>query len=735
MKRFLFILLFPILIVAQKQPKVGVVLSGGGAKGIAHIAVLKELEKAGVQIDYIGGTSMGAIIGGLYSAGYSAKQIEHLFFKTDFTSLLQDKVPRGAKPFFEKANGEKYAISLPVRKNSIIGLPKGVSKGQNTLNFLTELLAPVDTISDFSKLPTPFYCIATNVETGERVVLDKGSLPLSLRASGSFPTLLHPVEIDGKLLIDGGIANNFPVDEMKKRGADIIIGVDVQNELADKKKLTSVVAILNQITAYQMYKTTEKQKEQVDVYIHPEIVGYNVVSFDKAEEILKKGEEIAKKSRLIFKSIAKQQFNKTPRKKIYSREKKFLVDRIIIEGNENYTEDYVLGTLQLQEQDSINYREMSEKINRLTATKNFDRIDYNFSESFNCKNLFIKLKENETRSFLRLGLHYDLLYKSGVLINYTYKRLLTQNDIFSLDVVVGDNIRYNLNYFIDNGLHWGLGVHSTYNSFNSDFNFDSDGSGINKLNVNYQEFKNGLYIETKFDKKIAFGFGTYLRTIKASTETLLTNNETTFFDNSNYLVTNSFLKLDTFDKPYYPTSGVYADAEFNWYLWSDRNKKEAKLTNPVEFSQFSQIAGTFSIAKTFFNKLTLQSTFDGGYTLGEERTEVFDFRLGSYNRNFTESFIRFYGYDLAGLINQAFIKGELDFRYQIISKNYVSFIANYARVSNRSIFDKGDLLKDIKTGYAVGYGLETFLGPIELKYAWSPENKKDFWFFNLGFWF
>lgn len=734
MKKFLFIFLLPIFTVAQDQPKVGVVLSGGGAKGIAHIAILKELEKSGVQIDYIGGTSMGAIIGGLYAAGYSAEQIEHLFLEVDFTTLIQDKVPREAKPFFEKNNGEKYAISLPVRKNSI-GLPKGVSKGQNVLNFLTELLSPVDSISDFSKLPIPFYCIATDVETGEKAVLDKGSLPLSLRASGSFPTLLHPVEIDGKLLIDGGIANNFPVDEMKKRGADIVIGVDVQNELADKEKLTSVVAILNQITAYQMYNTTEKQKEQVDVYIHPEIVGYNVVSFDKAREIFKKGEEIAKKLKPVFESIAEQQIKKkSPRRKMHLKGRKFLVDRIIIRGNKNYTDDYVLGSLQLKEQDSISYREMSEKINRLTATKNFDRIDYNFNESFNCKNLFIKLKENETRSFLRLGLHYDLLYKSGVLINYTYKRLLAHNDIFSLDVVVGDNIRYDLNYFIDNGFHWGFGIHSGYNSFSSSFNFNGSGFKVNKVNVDYKDFKNGLYVETKFDKKFAFGFGLNLRTIKAFTETVFTNNRPIFIDNSNYLIANSFLKLDMFDKPYYPTSGVYTNAEFNWYLWSDRNTKRLRFFNYNEFSQFSQIKATFSTAKTFFNKLTLQLTFDGGYTLGEEGTEIFDFRLGNYNKNFTGNFVRFYGYDLAGLTNQAFVKGELDFRYQFIPKNYASFIANYARVSNKSILE-GDVLKDIKTGYAIGYGLETFLGPIELKYAWSPENNRNFWFFNLGFWF
>ncbi|WCC47201.1 patatin-like phospholipase family protein [Tenacibaculum finnmarkense] len=222
MKKLLILLFFPVIMLAQNQPKIGLVLSGGGAKGLAHIAVLKELEKSGVQIDYIGGTSMGAIIGGLYASGYTADQIKEIVLTTDFMAMVRDQVPRREKPFFNKEHNEKYAITLPI-KNKTIGLPLGLSKGQNVLNFLTELLAPVDEIKNFSKLPIPFYCIATNIETGSQEVLEKGSLPLALRASGAFPSLLNPVEINGKLMIDGGVVNNFPVDIMKKKSILLLV--------------------------------------------------------------------------------------------------------------------------------------------------------------------------------------------------------------------------------------------------------------------------------------------------------------------------------------------------------------------------------------------------------------------------------------------------------------------------------------------------------------------------------
>ena len=224
-----FLLISVICYGQQKQPKVGLVLSGGGAKGFAHIGVLKEIDKVGLQIDYIGGTSMGAIIGGLYAIGYSGEQIEEIILNTDFISMLRDQLPRNSATLFEKEIGEKTVIRLPVKEGAL-GLPKAVSKGQNILNFLLELLASVEGISDFNKLPIPFFCIATDVESGSAVLLEKGSLPLALRASSSFPTLLNPVVLGDKLLVDGGIANNFPATIMKSKGMDIIIGVDVEGE-------------------------------------------------------------------------------------------------------------------------------------------------------------------------------------------------------------------------------------------------------------------------------------------------------------------------------------------------------------------------------------------------------------------------------------------------------------------------------------------------------------------------
>ena len=366
MRKLLF-LFFPIFLFAQQQPKVGLVLSGGGAKGFAHIGVLKELEKAGVEISYIGGTSMGAIVGGLYAAGYSPDQIEKVIEKTDFLNLLQDHIDRSDKPFFEKEHSEKYAVSLPI-KDGKIGLPLGLSKGQNVLNYLTELLAPVDNITDFSKFSIPFYCVATDIETGDEVILDKGSLPLALRASAAFPSLLNPVEIDEKLLVDGGVVNNFPVDIMKQKNVDLIIGVNVQGELLKRNELSSIASLLMQIINFQMYQKSDKQVDLLNVYLRPDIAEYSVISFDEKDKILNEGRKKAKQFSTVFDSIAKLQPKKIKRQKIkFKKNKKFLIDRIVIKGNKNYTNNYILGKLQLKEGDSTSYKDISKKMPKSLA--------------------------------------------------------------------------------------------------------------------------------------------------------------------------------------------------------------------------------------------------------------------------------------------------------------------------------------------------------------------------------
>ena len=294
MKRALILLFLSVVFTthAQQQStkniKVGLVLSGGGAKGLAHIGTLKVLDSLGINIDYIAGTSMGAVIGSLYASGYSGKQLDSIFSNVNFGDIISDNLPRASKTFYERDNSEKYAITIPFN-NLKIQLPSAISKGQNVFNLLSKLTLHVSNIDNFENLPIPFFCIATNVETGAPVILDKGSLPQAISASGAFPTLFQPVVIDGQILIDGGVVNNYPIDELKAKGMDIIIGVDVQDDLATKEELKSAPEILLQINNYRTIRDMKEKSKRTGIYIKPNIKGFTVVSFDDGQQIIERG--------------------------------------------------------------------------------------------------------------------------------------------------------------------------------------------------------------------------------------------------------------------------------------------------------------------------------------------------------------------------------------------------------------------------------------------------------------
>lgn len=718
--------------ISKKDLKVGLVFSGGGAKGFAHIGVLKVLEEAGVRVDYIGGTSMGSMVGSLYAAGYTAKEIDSIFRSVDFNKVMLDDVPRKSKPFYEKENGEKHALSLPVKKGKI-GIPKALSKGQNVANLLTEMLSHVDTITDFNKLPIPFVCVATDIEAGKKVVLNSGFLPKAVQASGAFPTLLEPVEIDGKLLIDGGIFDNYPVDEVKKMGADIIIGVELGNDLLSREDLNSAVDIVNQIMSFQIYASYEENIKNTNVHITPDMTGYSVTTFESYDEIFDLGEIAARQHYDALVAIANQQTYKRPPFVKKKRENEIVIKSIQIEGNQDYTRTYIKSKMGIKLHDTIAYSSFVDGINNLSATGNFTNIQYKIiDQEDGGSTVQLKLQQNDISTYIRLAAHYDELYKTAVLVNLTSKHILMKNDVFSADIILGDNIRYNLDYFIDNGSNWSFGFKSSYHRFSEDVMFDYI-PDIARINLKYRDFTNQLYLQTVINRKFAIGVGIEQKTITAYTDTFaatvlnaVEDPDEFYFDKSNYFNFISYVKFDTYDKKYFQKKGVYLAADFRWYLLSsDYNEN---------FDSFSQLKGELGFVHTFFDKLTLQYIAKAGVTIGDNDNPILDYNLGGYNENYINTFESFIGYEFAALNGNGFLKSTLNIRFEIFKNNYIMGAASAARVDN-DLWNDGDIFADTKTGLGIGYGLDSFLGPIELNYTYSPDTKENYLFFNLGYWF
>lgn len=720
----------------QQKTKIGLVLSGGGAKGFAHIGALKIIDSLGIKIDYVAGTSMGAIIGSLYASGYSGKQLEVLFNNQDFDVLISDTFERSSQSFFERESASKYAISLPFDKFEIT-LPSALSRGQNVYNLLYQLMLPVNHIEDFKELPIPFFCVATNIETGESLIMEKGNLAEAVTASGALPSLFQPVVIDDKILVDGGVTNNFPVEELRAKGMDVIIGVDVQDELRDRESLKSAIEILAQINNFRTINAMKDKAPLTDIYIKPDITNFSVVSFSEGQDIIANGEAAARSKILELSEVKNQQTGESRRAMIRPPDS-LKIKSIGLSGNKRYTRSYLIGKLKLREGETISFKRFKQGIKSLIATNNFDTFRYKLVPTGNKNEYHLKgvIRESETTTFLKLGLHYDGLYKSALLANITKKRLFFNNDIASLDMVLGDNSRYNFDYFIDKGFYISLGFKSRFNQFSKNVNpnlaLDESSpfiAGLNTIDVKLQDFTNQVYLQTLFRKDFSLRIGGEHKYLNISTETLLAQNqnEDFVFENTDYFSLYGTLDFDSYSDPYFPKNGGYFKGDFHWYLGASGFNDN--------FKPFSIAKADMGYAFSITDNLAFSLETSGGFKLGDNSTTTLGFALGGYANNFINNFSSFYGYDFIELTGDSFVKAVFNMDFEWLNNHHILVSANYANVENR-LFETGNWFTTPDfTGYALGYALETFLGPLEARYSYSPETGEDYWYFNLGFWF
>ena len=730
--------------------KIGLVLSGGGAKGLAHIGALKVIEEAGVKIDYIGGTSMGAIIGALYASGYTADQLDSIFRTINFNKLIQDNLPRSAKTFYDKEDSERYALTLPF-DGFKVSVPPAYSGGQNIYNELVRILYHVKDIKDFSKLPIPFVCIATDIETGNEVILNSGYLPEVIMASGTFPSLFEPVILDGKVLIDGGVVNNYPVEKVRAMGADIIIGVDVQHGLSNRESLRSATEILLQINNYQTVADMAEKSADTDIYIKPKIEEYSVIDFNKADEIIKAGELAAIARYNELQQLSSTVGNLKPVVKPYKETDSITVNRLLIHGDNVHTRGYVKGKLRFKLGKPITFNKLKQGMGNLSATGNFETNRYKLVFNGVEEDLILRLDESSNTAFFRVGAHYDDLYKSAAILNFTKKNLLFRDDRASIDFILGDNLRYSFEYYIDKGTYWSFGINSRFNDFEAEIdfgiiteNFDVPlGLNVNSINLDITDFTNQFYIQTVVREEFAFQIGAEHKFLKYSTRTLGAISETnplpgaivpvrdskgrTSFEESNFYSAFSGLKLDTYDDKYFPTRGLFFDGDFHYYLFSsdfNGNFKDFSISK-------ARMGGAFPL----FDNLSLNLETEGGFKLGTSGVTSFDFVLGGFGTNLINNFIPFYGYDFLSLSGNSYVKayGRLD--YEFAPKHHFLGAANFANVAD-DIFRTGEWFTAPNfSGYGLGYGWESFFGPVQLIYSWSPEVDRSNVFFSIGYWF
>ena len=734
MKKSFFALFIALFFIAQltaqidtlSRPKVGLVLSGGGAKGFAHVGVLKVLEELGIPVDMIGGTSIGSIVGGFYAMGYSADEIEALIQSQDWEYLLSDGGPRKYNPFFEKEEQDRYSVTFPITGNGL-ALPSSMTKGQNIHKLFSRVAYNYHDVSDFSKLPIPFFCVASDINSGDEVVLDKGYLPWCIKASMAVPMAFEPMDIDGRKLVDGGIRNNFPVDVMLEKGADIIIGVDITDgiEYDSTKELNMVKMVGHLINFFGHDKYVQNVKD-CDIYIHPDISGFSGASFsvEAADSLYIRGEKAAQ---ALIPQLVKlrDSLQLTPnhisRKGVLLNDTSFVIKDIVFHGIQNTNMSFIKGKMDIEKGSRVSLNSLEMGIDRAYGSKLFDYISYRVEGAEGDeKNLHLYVKEAYSDSY-NIGLHYDNVNDAALLLNGTWRNYLTGGSRFSVNLKLATNIAAYAGYTVDRGASPGYSIEAIYNRNNIDLY--EDGEKAANMTVDYSRLKASLH--SIFWDRFAIGIGSAVEYIDLSD--IIVSGSDVIGDNYVWHhIHNGFIKLDTRDEIYFPHSGFNIDAEAqlvteNGVLFKD---EVPPLITTVKYQH------VVSPCSKLTNILFLNTRF----IFGENVPSYYDTRLGGHEQlNFFNMMVPFVGLRYGELAVKNAFTARYDLRYNFYKKHYLTSKFNVALASDNfdDIYSDGTLIM----GGGLSYSTSTLLGPVELNLMLSDYYKKLSTFISFGYWF
>lgn len=390
-----YILLFQLTTLASSvhaRDKIGLVLSGGGAKGSAHIGVLKVLEKNNIPIDYVVGTSIGAYVAGMYALGYDVDDIEAIMLGLPWANGYSDSIPRESLSYGNKQHRDRYNLSIRLGySDGEFKVPHGLLLGQSAYQVLQRSTDTVAVFASFDDLAIPFRAIASDIATAQMVVLDSGSINHAMKASAAVPGIVAAVEVNGKMLVDGGITNNMPIDVVKSMGADIVIAVDIGSPLVDKSELTSTVSVLNQLSTILTNNTSLAQKALLtdkDVLLRPAIDELSTTDWSVMPQALKLGEQeaLAQSSALMKLSIndadyqAYRNQKKLKAKKWFDALPKHIID-IKIHNNSKVENDIIEKHLAVRLGEELTKEALDLAINRVYALDHFEQVTVEFNDT------------------------------------------------------------------------------------------------------------------------------------------------------------------------------------------------------------------------------------------------------------------------------------------------------------------------------------------------------------------
>lgn len=707
--------LVPVELNCQSRPRVGLVLSGGGAAGLAHIGAIKVLEELGIPIDYVAGTSMGSLVGGLFAMGYTGAEMEKIVKGMDWESLLADLIPRSDLTYEYKEQLEKYFYDFPISKGRL-QLPSGLIAGTNITNMLAGLSWPAYNIRLFSQLPRPYLCIGADVATGQEVVLKSGNLHDALRASMAIPTVFTPVEVNGDLLIDGGFINNFPADHLKAMGADIIIGIDVQRELYKKTQLKSVVNILKQISSLTREDINVRNRLLCDVLIRPSTPGASTLTFGLADSIIRTGERFARAQWGTLKQLSeKLNAYTTGQNKIVPLPKidSVFVREMAFTGLVKVSSNFVQSRLNLPFPAWLTADDIYRAMQRAYGTNEFTKVTYQLDPVTDGVRVTIRLEEKE-ENLVHVGFHFDNLFNASLLARADFRNLLKQGDQLGVDLNLGENPNANASYFFMFRKKRQYGLIAEFGRLKA-YEYKDN------RKISSQVYVDGLLdlvMRSTWLNKYAATAG-----LQGEIAWITPNIGDWQIQSYNSKMVNIYIQLkkDNFNNIPYPSKGDKAEL-----LIKEVNNFTESGINPAMVIDF-RYRRAFELGP----KWSLQPSVISAFAFGDSIPYPYRSYIGGLGYYY-KSVIPFAGMDYMERASNHALILRADLQYRIRANHYAILKMNVGKSFNA--FDQFKETAANLAGLGLTYGYSSPVGPVEITLMSSTTSKKPILFVNLGYW-
>lgn len=756
MKKILFLaffILFAGIVQAQEQvdipaprPKVGVVLGGGGAKGAAHIGVLKYLEELGVPVDYVAGTSMGSIMAGLYAMGYEPDELAELIASMNWNEYIGNQMDRSVLSNEMRKRRETSLLSVPFSLKSMLNkqtsgnlmseLPSAYVNNSSLINLFNDLCIGYQEEMDFNDLPIPFACVATDLISGDEVVLRSGNVSTAMRASMAIPGVFSPVVINDMVLVDGGLVNNFPADVLKAMGADIIIGVEITK---DQQFTTEDLKSLPQLMSRLLTNTTSSKRFEnrslCDVYIVPDVSGYGMLSFtpDAIDTLVNRGYRKAQEFedqllavKRFVNTKAGQEVHKTfnaPKAKNLENDS-VLIRSIEVEGVSDRQNQMIIRKGKLKPGMRYSKTDIERTVNLYRGTGAFDEVTYTVKESDSTRalstgqlsemyDLKINLKPASPHVF-GVGLHYDTDEGTSLLFSLGLNEKKFGGSKLSASVRLSYSPRMNFTYSYSK---------SSLVKYNAAFDYRDDNYKLwvnqdKDINLSFRQTKLSAYVSQFHLLNISTSVGlSYLVTNYGRTGIDDSLFDDYFYTPSQHFIPYVEMEYDNLDDAYFANQGIYARLASHYYV-----DTRDRIQNVFDFSY------AFKYYRTLKNNsFTLIPQVYGRYSSFGLFPCLWNYYGGPVaGRHFDEQ-LPFIGSVSLREASDHFAVLRLDLRYRFFEKHYLTGMYNIAFNWNG--------FADHENGLGVMYSYNSFIGPISLMAQWSEISKQVSGYLSIGYYF